>query len=349
MAAISYRQILLERDGQPLSESQVTTLLQQVLAQLQSYHDHQQAHGDVNLSTIHQTSQGCFLAPPTRISPTATPQQDVVALARAAITLLTGYPPTKVDASWQDLCPAGVTPLLKQTLQRMLAGEFFHAGQVLAVLAPAALAPTEVMPVLATRPQPDARPSQGVLLLILGLSLGVIVGGGAILFVLSRPGSMPSDQGTQPVATPTPASGGGGSKVAVAPSPPSVLTEQEALALVEAWLEAKKTIFAPPYDLDLAANFLTGPAWHDVSKPNGSVDWLRKNQVYYRYGDKQIRLLRVLSSTPDQMVLDVAIQEELSMYRQGRLRQRKIDRDTYRFDLRRVEDTWKIYDRRSVR
>ncbi|MCS7227142.1 MAG: IMS domain-containing protein, partial [Gloeomargarita sp. SKYB31] len=64
---------------------------------------------------------------------------------------------------------------------------------------------------------------------------------------------------------------------------------------------------------------------------------------------KQIRLLRVLSSTPDQMVLDVAIQEELSMYRQGRLRQRKIDRDMYRFDLRRVEDTWKIYDRRSVR
>jgi hypothetical protein len=88
--------------------------------------------------------------------------------------------------------------------------------------------------------------------------------------------------------------------------------------------------------LDLAANFLTGPAWTDVSKPDGSVDWLRKNNTYYRYGGNQVTLKRLLKSTANQVVLDLTIQEQLNIYKNGRLRQSKTDRDTYRFDLRRV-------------
>jgi hypothetical protein len=142
--------------------------------------------------------------------------------------------------------------------------------------------------------------------------------------------------------------GSGGQKSAAAPTTSSFSAE-DGVALVEAWLEAKKNIFAPPYDLDLAANFLTGPAWTDVSKPDGSVDWLRKNNTYYRYGGNQVTLKRLLKSTANQVVLDLTIQEQLNIYKNGRLRQSKTDRDTYRFDLRRVGDTWKIYDRRSVK
>jgi serine/threonine-protein kinase len=68
--------------------------------------------------------------------------------------------------------------------------------------------------------------------------------------------------------------GGGGQKVTAAPA--SDFTGEEGVALVQSWLDAKKTVFAPPYDLDVAANFLTGPAWTAVAKRDGSVDWLRK-------------------------------------------------------------------------
>jgi hypothetical protein len=67
--AVSYRQILLERDGQPLNESQVKLLLRQILRQLQVYHDRQQAHGEVGLSTLHQVPNGCHLAPPLLVRP----------------------------------------------------------------------------------------------------------------------------------------------------------------------------------------------------------------------------------------------------------------------------------------
>jgi len=389
--AVSYRQLLLERDGQPLNESQVRLLLRQVLSQLRGYHDRHQAHGGVSLSTIQQVPHGCQLVPPTRTPATTTPQQDIVALARAAVTLLTGYPPSP-DWVWQEHCE--IDPTLAQVLTQMLAGAFDQAGQVLAVLVPedfeatefdtAPYTPAVVPPPTPTPPpqgrpmtpiEPAVRPTQpmpmvaqttpmynpvnprsatevpAMVLLLLGLGLGgVLTVAGALVWVISQRHS-PTVVTTVPQATsvPSPQVGGsGGQKSAVAPTTSSFSAE-DGVALVEAWLEAKKTIFAPPYDLDLAANFLTGPAWTDVAKQDGSVDWLRKNNTYYRYGRNQVTLKRVLKSTANHMVLDLTIQEQLNIYKNGRLRQSKTDRDTYRFDLRRVGDAWKIYDRRSVK
>jgi len=198
-----------------------------------------------------------------------------------------------------------------------------------------------------------------MVLLLLGLGLGgALTVAGALVWVISRqhaPAVVTQSQ--PPVVTPAPretpvaspqVGGSGGQKSAAAPTTSSFSAE-DGVALVASWLEAKKTVFAPPYDLDLAANFLTGPAWTAVAKQDGSVDWLRKNNTYYRYGENQVTLNRVLKSDPNQVVLDITIQEQLNIYKNGRLRQSKTDRDTYRFDLRRVGDAWKIYDRRSVK
>lgn len=373
--AVSYRQILLERDGQPLNASQVKLLLRQILRQLQAYHDRQQAHGEVGLSTFHQVPNGCHLAPPTRTPTTGTPQQDLVALARAAITLLTGYPPSP-NWHWQEHCQ--IDSALVTVLESMLAGAFAQAGQVLAAVVPQDFDPTEVAPtgeppptvamaVLPTPPTPTpvprvvppapspvtpqpVTPSPVMLLLLLGVGGALAVGGGFVWLVF-RPHS-PSVV-TAPVPRETPIAspqaqvgGGGGQKVTAAPA--SDFTGEEGVALVQSWLDAKKTVFAPPYDLDVAANFLTGPAWTAVAKRDGSVDWLRQNNTYYRYGGNQVTLKRVVKLAAKQAILDIYIQEQLSVYKDGHLRQSKTDRDTYRFDLRRVGDTWKIYDRRSV-
>jgi hypothetical protein len=371
--AVSYRQLLLERDGQPLNESQVRLLLRQVLSQLRGYHDRHQAHGGVSLSTIQQVPHGCQLVPPTRTPATTTPQQDIVALARAAVTLLTGYPPSP-DWVWQEHCE--IDPTLAQVLTQMLAGGFDQAGQVLAVLVPedfqatefdtvpyptpvvsAPTPPPPTQPLMAqTTPMPhpinpqEATKVPVMVLLLLGLGLGgmLTVTGGLVWFMFRRHSPTVVVPAPEQTSVPSPQVGGsGGQKSAAAPTTSS-FSPEDGVALVEAWLEAKKTIFAPPYDLDLAANFLTGPAWTDVSKPDGSVDWLRKNNTYYRYGGHQVTLQRLRKSTANQVVLDLTIQEQLNIYKNGRLRQSKTDRDTYRFDLRRVGDTWKIYDRRSV-
>ncbi|WP_448380834.1 ARC6/PARC6 family protein [Gloeomargarita sp.] len=363
--AVSYRQILLERDGQPLNESQVRLLLRQVLSQLRRYHERQQAHGGVSLSTIQQVPQGCQLLPPTRTPVRATPRQDIVALAQAAITLLTGYPPSP-DWLWQEHCE--IDPALAQVLTQMLAGAFDQAGQVLAVLVPDEGTATEfdtascrpppptVAPVPLVAPTAPVNLAAGadatvrmpvVLLVFLGFVLGgmVAVGGGLVWWLFVRRPAVV----TQPTVAPTGQGGNsGGQKNRTTTALPASFSAEEGVALVASWLEAKKNIFAPPYDLDLAAKFLTGPAWTAVAKRDGSVEWLRKNHTYYRYGPAQVTLKRVLQSDAHRLVIDVYIQQPLRMYQNGRLRQSKIDQDTYRFDLRRVGDTWKIYDRRSL-
>ncbi|APB32896.1 serine/threonine protein kinase [Gloeomargarita lithophora Alchichica-D10] len=377
--AVSYRQILLERDGQPLNQSQVRLLLRQALSQLQTYHDRHHAHGGVSLTTMQQVPNGCHLAPPTRTPTNGTPQQDLMALAQAAITLLTGYPPSP-DWHWQEHCQLDAS--LEQTLAQMLAGDFSEAGQVLAVVVPQDFDPTEVAPITTPTPQtmPAIAPTVGSMtpelmtpapvapqpspnvvgLLLLGLGLGVlgVVGGGLVWFLLlgrSVPFQSESPAGVESVPSLTPmepaqesSGSGGGQKSTSTAVSESRFSGADGVALVASWLEAKKNVFAPPYDLDVAANFLTGPAWTAVAKQDGSVDWLRKNNTYYQYGTGQVTLKRVIQSTANQVVLDIAIQEQLNIYKNGRLRQSKTDRDTYRFDLRRVGDRWKIHDRRSV-
>jgi serine/threonine-protein kinase len=389
--AISYRQILLEREGQPLKESQVQLLLRQVLSQLRTYHDQNQAHGGVSLSTIQQVPHGCQLLPPTRTSVTATPQQDIVALAQAAVTLLTGYPPSP-NWVWQEHCE--INPNLAQVLTQMLAGAFDRAGQVLALLvsedweatefdtvshstlSPTVPSPNPILlpPTMPVTPAqlPTSSPPQNpaasqsvtqvsaVVLLLLGFGLGGVltIGGGLVWLLFFRqhtPAATPVVPTPQPVQQS--AGGGGRSKATTTSASPTDVSSSDfhdfnpadGVALVESWLEAKKAIFAPPYDLDLAANFLTGPAWTAVAKQDGSVDWLRKNNTYYRYGSAQVTLKRVLQSDAQRLVIDVYVQQPLRMYQNGRLRKSGIDQDTYRFDLRRVGDTWKIYDRRTVK
>jgi hypothetical protein len=199
-----------------------------------------------------------------------------------------------------------------------------------------------------------------VVLLLLGFGLGGVltIGGGLVWLLFFRqhtPAATPVVPTPQPVQQS--AGGGGRSKATTTSASPTDVSSSDfhdfnpadGVALVESWLEAKKAIFAPPYDLDLAANFLTGPAWTAVAKQDGSVDWLRKNNTYYRYGSAQVTLKRVLQSDAQRLVIDVYVQQPLRMYQNGRLRKSGIDQDTYRFDLRRVGDTWKIYDRRTVK
>ncbi|PSB39449.1 IMS domain-containing protein [Aphanothece minutissima] len=67
------------------------------------------------------------------------------------------------------------------------------------------------------------------------------------------------------------------------------LEQAEAIGLIERWLGAKGRVFAPPYDISAMDGVVAeGPLRHDITKPNGSIDWLRANGSQYSYQRNRI-------------------------------------------------------------
>lgn len=78
--------------------------------------------------------------------------------------------------------------------------------------------------------------------------------------------------------------------VASNPVPSGVqLDRAEALRLIERWLATKPRVFSPPFDIDSMEGLVaSGPLREDITKANGSVDWLRANDSYYTYQSSRI-------------------------------------------------------------
>jgi tetratricopeptide (TPR) repeat protein len=150
------------------------------------------------------------------------------------------------------------------------------------------------------------------------------------------PNPTPSPTPT-PVSTPTPSPSS---------SPVSTLTSEAALSLVNQWLEAKPKIFAPPHDLQLVATLTTGNLYTDLTKPNGSIDWLVQNNSFYRYGaqkvDPNYRFI-VDATTP---ILEVTVTEESTLYLRNRTDRAgtALKSDRFRYQFKWVGDRWKISD-----
>lgn len=56
----------------------------------------------------------------------------------------------------------------------------------------------------------------------------------------------------------------------------SGLSQNQAAQLVGNWLGSKSKIFAPPFNRQLVNQYTTGQLYKDITKPNGSINWLEK-------------------------------------------------------------------------
>lgn len=126
------------------------------------------------------------------------------------------------------------------------------------------------------------------------------------------------------------------------PSP--TMTQDEAVAVVKQWLAAKHKIFAPPYDQQLAATLTTGPLYADLTRAGGSIDWLMKNNSFYRYGAQTIDAVLQFTIDGTTPTLEVRVTEDSTLYLRNRPARttQKPDRFRYRFEF--VGDRWKILD-----
>lgn len=123
------------------------------------------------------------------------------------------------------------------------------------------------------------------------------------------------------------------------------LNQKEAVNLIKKWLEAKKIIFAPPYDLQVAAKFTTGEAYNQFVGEDGAISWLQNNNAYYTYSMQEINSVKKFVLNGNQAFIEVVLTENIIL----RNNSNKIDTENsglkttiVGYNLQYESNTWKI-------
>ena len=91
----------------------------------------------------------------------------------------------------------------------------------------------------------------------------------------------------------------------------SSISQQKAVNLIQKYLEAKKEMFAPPYNRRIIA----GIATEEFSqKALGAIDWLERNGAYYRYQVQKIDSVEEFVSEGNTVAIKVKITEDYTLY-----------------------------------
>ena len=136
-----------------------------------------------------------------------------------------------------------------------------------------------------------------------------------------------------------------------APSPQAPISEQQAVQIVQGWLDAKPRIFAPPFDESLLRKYIVNSSeTFDKNKlSGGSMGWLRDNKYRYSYAFSKVASVVEFPVNPsrDSVSIRVEVYEDLTLYdsdniivqdRSGR------STNTFRYVLAQENGTWKIYE-----
>jgi len=168
-----------------------------------------------------------------------------------------------------------------------------------------------------------------------------------VVILLQRPVpqiAQPQQPPGQPLEPQTPA------QPLPSPSPaplPSGLNELQARAIVEEWLSVKPQIFASPFNAELADQVVaTGPLWTDLTKTDGSIEWLKKNNSYYSYSSIKVNeVIRFLPS-PSMPSIVVSVSED-SVLHSPRGNKASSTTGKWLYTLKEEGGRWKIWDYRK--
>ncbi|WP_216919697.1 IMS domain-containing protein [Synechococcus sp. CCAP 1479/9] len=138
------------------------------------------------------------------------------------------------------------------------------------------------------------------------------------------------------------------------PSPPAAaaaarpLEQAEAIGLIERWLASKGRVFAPPYDVDAMEGLVgEGPLRYDITKPNGSIDWLRANSSQYSYQRNRISGITALNLGAPPPSITVTIDEQSTL--QGPKGSRSTSSNNqYLYTFGWQDGRWQILDARQL-
>jgi ARC6-like, IMS domain len=131
------------------------------------------------------------------------------------------------------------------------------------------------------------------------------------------------------------------------------LSQEYAVNLVNKWLQAKKTIFASPFDEKLGSDLLTGTLYVDkVSGVESSINWLKKYNSYYRY-DRQtvdkVKDFKVISDREGS--IDLIVGEGRTLCQNGKPTigdNTVYDKTLIRYSLQLDGNRWKLSQIKSL-
>lgn len=130
----------------------------------------------------------------------------------------------------------------------------------------------------------------------------------------------------------------------------TALTEQQAVGLVNQWLQAKAEIFAPPFDQKQASNLTTGELYASLIKPDGVLDWLKQRQAYYRYGVQKVEAVERFVVSGERATIELRMTEDRTLYLKGTVAPQQTDfsEKQVRYSLEWANGGWKIADYKTI-
>jgi hypothetical protein len=91
----------------------------------------------------------------------------------------------------------------------------------------------------------------------------------------------------------------------------SSISQQKAVNLIQKYLEAKKEMYAPPYNRQILAGISTNEFY---KKAVGAINWLESNGAYYRYQVQKIDSVEEFVSEGNTVAIKVKITEDYTLY-----------------------------------
>ncbi|TRU32996.1 MAG: DUF4101 domain-containing protein [Microcystis aeruginosa Ma_MB_F_20061100_S20] len=131
----------------------------------------------------------------------------------------------------------------------------------------------------------------------------------------------------------------------------ATLSQQDAVNLINKWLQAKRTMFAPPYDRQIAQKITTGEQYQKTAGYNGSIDYLQKKNSQYKYGQQTIDNVEKFVINGNQASIQVSVTEQQTLYINDRVdpQNTKTGTITVLYNLKLVDGSWKIESSQVIR
>lgn len=121
-------------------------------------------------------------------------------------------------------------------------------------------------------------------------------------------------------------------------------SENEVRGIVEQWLTVKSQVFAPPYDSNIADKIVaSGPLWADITKTNGSIEWLKTNDSYYTYSTIKVNQVIRFSPSASMPSIVVSVTEDSTLH-SPKGNKSSSSTSNWVYTLKEEGGTWKIWD-----
>ena len=154
--------------------------------------------------------------------------------------------------------------------------------------------------------------------------------------------------------------------IAPSPTPKSVdsnpkntstnsITQEEAVNLIDNWLQAKRRIFGSSHETHLAEQFLTGKAYNDIiynsnGKESFSQQLIRRGG-YYEFGVQNIDEIKTFIPRENSAIIEVVTTEQGTYYNEDgtiNAKETAFKTKVVKYILQKDDRNWKISDLKTI-